>query len=73
MNVYDLGAILIREIEHNDIRYVFLEWADPKTGESSGFAVHWVDGGKCLSVSIPAGYTDGEMLQFCDYETVYAE
>jgi len=34
MNVDDLGAISIREIEHNGIRYVFLEWADPETGTS---------------------------------------
>lgn len=73
MNVDDLGAISIREIEHNGIKYVFLEWADPETGESSGYTIHWVDEGKCLRVSIPAGYTDDEMLQFCDYETVYAE
>ncbi|MFA5676193.1 MAG: hypothetical protein WDA65_06675 [Christensenellales bacterium] len=64
------GAIAEREIENNGIKYVLLEWTDSKTGKSSGFSIDWVSDGKPYSACVPAGYTDDEMLAFCQFEVV---
>lgn len=68
--LYGRGAISEREIEYNGVKYVFLEWADPETGESAGYGVHWVVEGKAYQASIPSGYTDDQMLEFCQFEAV---
>ncbi len=68
--LYGRGAMSEREIEYNGIKYVFLEWADSKTNKSAGYSVHWVVEGKAYQASIPAGYTDDEILAFCQFEAV---
>ena len=67
--LFGRGAISEREIEHNGIKYVFLEWLDPDTNTPAGFSVHWVENSRAYQASI-TGYTDDEMLAFCQYETV---
>ncbi|MCL2671571.1 MAG: hypothetical protein FWF10_06005 [Clostridiales bacterium] len=74
MNAYrGHGAISEREIEHNGVTYLILEWMEPTTGGTAGYSIHWVVDGKCYNASIPAGYTDEEMLAFCQFETVVVE
>ncbi|HWR19982.1 MAG TPA: hypothetical protein VN608_10195 [Clostridia bacterium] len=68
--LYGRGAISEREIEHDGVKYIFLEWADPETGESAGFSIHWVVEGKAYQASVPSGYTDDQMLEFCQFEYV---
>ena len=64
--LYGRGAISEREIEYNGIKYVFLEWADFETGKSDGYSIHWVNDNKAYGASIPAGWTDEEILAlFC--------
>ena len=71
--LYGRGAISEREIEYNGIKYVFLEWADSETGKSDGYTIHWVKDDKPYTASIPAGWTDEEILAFCQIETVPIE
>ena len=71
--LYGRGAISEREIEHNGIKYVFLEWVDSETGKSDGYTIHWVKDDKPYAASIPAGWTDEEILAFCQIETVPVE
>lgn len=67
-DLYGRGAITEREIEQDGIKYVFLGWEIPETGELDGYSVHWVVDGRVYQASIPAGYTDEEMLSFCQFE-----
>lgn len=69
-DLYGRGAMSEREIEHNGIKYVFLEWADSKTNKSAGYSVHWVVEGKAYQASVPSSYTDDEILAFCQFEAV---
>ena len=71
--LYGRGAISEREIEYNGIKYVFLEWADIETGESSGYSIHWVSEGRAYQAYIKSIYTDEEILEFCQYATVPVE
>ena len=71
--LFGRGAISEREIEYNGVNYVFLEWMDPWTGDSDGFSVFWVVNGECYHASIQTGYTDEEMLAFCQFEVVVVE
>ena len=68
--IYDLGAMSIRDIIHNGIKYVFMEFVDPDTGNSGGYEVLWIKDDKVFGASIPSGFSDEEMLAFCDYEVV---
>ena len=64
------GVSYCREVEHNELRYVFLGYADPKTQEDVACSVHWVQDGKPFTVSISHGYSDEEILAFCDFTVV---
>ena len=68
--IYDVGAMSVRELEYDGIIYVFMEFADTETGESDGYEVRWNKDGKSFGASIPAGYSDEEVLSFCNFETV---
>ena len=67
-DLYGRGAISERELEYNGIKYVFLEWSDPEAGKSDGYSIHWVVNNMAYQASIPAGYTDEGMLEFCQME-----
>ena len=71
--LYGRGALSEREIEYNGTSYVFLEWMDPATGESVGYTINWVVAGRSYSAGINTGYTDEEMLAFCQFEVVVVE
>ena len=66
MNLSGLGAISEREVEHKGIKYVFLEWDE-------GYSIHWVKDGKAFQAWFPKGYTEKEILDFCDFEVVVVE
>jgi hypothetical protein len=68
--LYGRGAISERETVYNGTKYVFLEWLDPEINESAGFSIHWVDSGIAYQAYIESGYSDEEMLEFCQFETV---
>ena len=68
--LYGRGAISERELEYNEIKYVFLEWSEPKSGRSEGYSIHWVVNNIPFQASVPTGYTDEEMLEFCHWEMV---
>lgn len=62
-DIYGRGAITEREIEYDGVKYVYRGWEIPETGELFGYTVHWVVDGRAYQASIPAGYTDEEMLK----------
>ena len=68
--LYGRGAISEREIAYDGVDYVSLEWVDPQTGQSDGYSMHWVVDGKAYRSCIDTGYTDQEMLDFCQFEVV---
>jgi len=67
------GAVAEREVEHNGITYLFLDWMDPETGGLAGHSIVWVVDERCYKASITSGYTDEEMLAFCQFEVVVVE
>ena len=69
-DLYGRGAISERELEYKGASYVFLEWADPDTSKSAGYSIHWVVDDNAYQASIPTGYTDEEMLEFCQFNTI---
>lgn len=62
--LYGRGEIERKELTHNGITYVFLGWANEQ-GAHDGYSVHWVKDGKAFQASVPPGYTDDELLEFC--------
>jgi len=70
MNVYGIGAISEREIVDNGIEYVILEWYDRENEKTGGYSIFWVCNGKAYKASISDGYSDDEMLKFCEFETI---
>lgn len=71
--LYGRGEISAREINYNGIKYVLREWPDPDTNQPAGYTIDWVAEGKSYGASIPLGYTDDEMLEFCQFETVHVK
>ena len=74
-DLYGRGAVSERELEYNGINYVILEWpnADSDLINSNAYSIHWVIDNNAFQASIPAGFTDEEMLAFCQLETVSVE
>ena len=74
-DLYGRGAVSERELEYNGINYVILEWpnADSDLINSNAYSIHWVIDNNAFQASIPAGFTDDEMLAFCQLETVSVE
>ena len=68
--LFGRGAMSEREVEYNNANYVFLEWYDPWEKLPDGYSTHWVVDGKAYQASIPPGYTDQEMLDFCQFKVV---
>ena len=68
--LFGRGAISEREIEHKGVKYVILQWPDHEPNKSGGYSIHWTIDGKAYQASIPFGYTDEEMLDFCQREVV---
>ncbi len=68
-DLYGRGAISERELQYKGNEYVLLEFAD-RSGKSNGYSIHWVVNDIAFSASIPSGYTDEEMLEFCQFEAV---
>lgn len=73
MNELDRLGTSVREIEYKGIKYVFLEWFDQEKDKTGGYSILWADKEKAYQASIPEGYTDDEMLAFCQIETVSVE
>lgn len=71
--LFGRGAVSEREIEHDGVRYVFLEWRDWNPEDPTGYTVHWVKDGRAYQASVSSLYSDEEILSFCDYETVTAQ
>jgi len=72
-DLFGRGAMSERILEYNGVEYVFLGWMDTETGKLAGYGVHWVVGEECFIATIDAGYTDEEMLAFCQFEVVVVE
>jgi len=71
--LFGRGAMSERILEYNGVEYVFLGWMNIYTYELDGYSIHWVVDGKCFIADIEAGYTDEEMLAFCQFEVVVVE
>lgn len=69
-DLYGRGAISECELENKGIKYVFLEWPNPESGKSEGYTIHWAVGDMAFQASVPTGYTNEEMLKFCQWEIV---
>ena len=59
-----------REVSCKGTDYIIIDW--PKTSEESsfGYTVHWVKDGVPFTASLPYGYSEKSMLEFCEAEKV---
>ncbi len=65
-----MNALNGKEVEYNGIKYVVEERFDSEMNQSSSFTIHWVADGKPYTVFVPTGYTEDEVLEFCEIEAV---
>ena len=68
--LFGRGAVEEGVKEYNGIEYVILQWPGMKEGEKGDYNISWVKDGKAFNASFSPDFTEEEMLEFCQFETV---
>jgi len=64
------GAIAEFFVERNGINFAVTEWVTRETREPDGWVVAWAQDGQAFMASLPASYTEEEILAFCDAQSI---
>ena len=64
------GAIAEYVIQRNGIDYYISEWVTHDTREPDGWVVAWAQNGQAFMASLPANFTEADVLAFCDAQAV---
>ncbi|MCL2392461.1 MAG: InlB B-repeat-containing protein [Oscillospiraceae bacterium] len=64
------GAIAEFFEEFNGITYAITKWVTFDTREPDGWVVAWAQNGQAFMASLPASYTEEDVLAFCDAQAI---
>ena len=64
------GAIAEFYVERNGITFAVSEWVTRETREPDGWVIAWAQNGQSFMASLPASYTEDEILAFCDAQSI---
>ena len=66
------GAIAENIVERGGVEYYISEWVTYEEREPDGWVVAWAQDGQAFMASLPAAFTEEDVLDFCDVQSVEA-
>jgi len=68
--LFGRGAVSEGKKEYNGVEYIIFQWPGMKEGEKGNYNIWWKKDGKAFNASFSPDFTEEEMLDFCQFETV---
>ena len=70
LDFFGRGAIAEYYVESNGVTYAISEWVKYETREPDGWVVAWAQNGQAFMASLPAAFTEEDVLDFCDAQAI---